>query len=161
MKHFYTVFIITTVFFTVNIQAKSLNMSLAECATVHNDISRLKCFDLLAKSSNTEIKPNVKSAILNKEKDRNQHIDDFGANHLDNHESQKVEPIILTVSSIKKDTYKRLILTFKNGQIWKQTNDRYFKIKPGEQARLVEGALGSIHLNKLGASRSIKVRRVK
>jgi hypothetical protein len=161
MKLLYSVFIITAVIFTANIQAKSLKMSLAECATVHNDISRLKCFDLLAKSARTEIKPNEKTVILKKEKNTKKQIDDFGANHLENHESNKVEPIILTVANVKKDAYKRLILTFKNGQVWKQTNDRYFKIKPGEQARLVEGALGSIHLNKLGAARSIKVRRIK
>jgi hypothetical protein len=166
------------ILFATNSQATTLNNSFRECAKIDKDLTRLNCFDQLAKSfitpsENTDIqsievvklpvliqKENpVISSIQDNEK--KQFIDNFGSSHLKKDTvNDEEKSMILTVAGVKKNTDKKLYFTFENGQIWKQMDNVRFKIKAGEKAKLKEGALGAVYLKKLGNNRSIRVKRV-
>lgn len=165
MKLISIVCLIATVTFTMNSLAKPLNISMSECASINDNKNRLTCFDQLANNiSAAPVNNNTITSIKPKAKtNRSEVINSFGATHLKKRASKSEEEktITLTVASIKKDAYKRLRLTFVNGQVWKQTSDEHLKIKSGDQAKLTEGALGAIYLKKLGKNRTIRVKRFK
>lgn len=181
MKLLFKIYFFSLLVFTLSLQAKTVSISLKECAKIDIDSTRLFCFDQLAKSftpssENTVLQKAVKEnpidviqpknpllIISTEEKSQSDLIKNFGSAHLKqkalNIDEEKA--IILTVESVKKGTNKKFYFTFENGHIWKQTNNEYFKIKSGEQVELKEGALGAIYLKKLDKNRSIRVKRVK
>jgi len=150
-------------FFMGNLQANTLNISLINCSKIDDKTSRLTCFDKLTTSLDILKNSNIELVHSSKNVSKNDKVEIFGAKHLKHNglNSDKENKIILTVKSIKKDAYKKLILTFVNGQVWKQSNEVFFSVKPGDKVKLQEGALGAISLNKQGTNRSIRVRRVK
>ena len=189
MKLISGAYFFATIMFMVCSQANTLNTSLSECAKIDVNASRLICFDqltsLVTDSSdnllgNTLVNSTIPSTKKSKTADtiqiekptlapqteditKNEVIESFGATHLKQKvfKSNEEKTITLTIASVKKDARKKLLFTFENGQIWKQANNEYFKIKPGQQAKLTEGALGAIYLKKLSKNRSIRVKRVK
>ena len=164
--------------FTCSSQATTFNDSFLECAKIDNHLTRLTCFDQLAKAlitSSEKTKTHEESieadkspvliqednSVISITKDKAQFIDNFGSSHLKKEKvSDEKQSVIFTVESVKKNTDKKLYFTFENGQIWKQTDNAHFKIKVGEKAKLKEGALGAVYLKKLGNNRSIRVKRV-
>ncbi|MDO7085977.1 hypothetical protein WNY51_10620 [Pseudocolwellia sp. AS88] len=166
------------ILFATNSQATTLNNSFRECAKIDKDLTRLHCFDQLAKSfitpsENTDIqsieveKPPVliqkENPVISsiQDNEKKQFIDNFGSSHLKKDTvNDEEKSMILTVAGVKKNTDKKLYFTFENGQTWKQMDNVRFKIKAGEKAKLKEGALGAVYLKKLGNNRSIRVKRV-
>jgi len=166
------------ILFATNSQATTLNNSFRECAKIDKDLTRLNCFDQLAKTLVTSsektkthgesIEADKSPVLIQKEnsvisttKDKAQFIDNFGSSHLKKDKvNDEEQSVIFVVKSVKKNTDKKLYFTFENGQIWKQMDNARFKIKPGEKAKLKEGALGAVYLKKLRNNRSIRVKRV-
>jgi hypothetical protein len=158
--------------------AFNIEASLSNCAKISKNEDRLACFDLLSNKfkilpidkktapkvmANTKNKKHVQEKVIiarNKETT----IEAFGASHLKNKhtESKETQSIVLTISKIKKNAHKELIISFENGQVWQQKDSSYFKIEAGNKVQLTKGALGSIYLKKTGDSkRRIRVKRIK
>ncbi|WP_441002943.1 hypothetical protein [Pseudocolwellia agarivorans] len=178
MRLIFRTCVLFIVLFTSSLQATTLNSSIRECAKIDNHLTRLTCFDQLAKTLVTSsektkthgesIEADKSPVLIQKEnsvisttKDKAQFIDNFGSSHLKKDKvNDEEQSVIFVVKSVKKNTDKKLYFTFENGQIWKQMDNVRFKIKAGEKAKLKEGALGAVYLKKLGNNRSIRVKRV-
>lgn len=188
MKKNYYIFMFISVvvsFSTFSVSASTLKMELDRCAQISENVTRLACFDNLtttvtlptavvstknssisdtkssiagtkAMVSNAPIKP-VVAPTVNKD-------DSFGAEHLIRKSaSQEIKQVVFTVAKLTKGPHKKWRFTFKNGQIWKQTDNNHFRIKVDDSVILKKGALGAIYMkkNSEASNRSIRVKRVK
>lgn len=64
------------------------------------------------------------------------------------------------VTALATDPYGDAVLTLDNGQVWKQTEGRAFKVDSGTAVTIKKGMLGAFFLTADDSSRSIKVKRV-
>lgn len=71
-----------------------------------------------------------------------------------------VDKIYLEVASVDQDPYGDLKVTFTNGQQWKQTESRSYKVTAGETVFIEKGALGSFFLGTDGRNSKIRVKRI-
>lgn len=71
-----------------------------------------------------------------------------------------IEKVYMDIASVKKDPYGALIITFTNGQVWKQTESKSFKLKSGETVYIEKGALSSFILSSDSRNSSIRVKRL-
>ncbi|AQS38202.1 hypothetical protein Sps_03055 [Shewanella psychrophila] len=85
--------------------------------------------------------------------------DDFG--NLKKKEGEAVKKIFLEVDTIKKDVYGALRITFKNSQVWKQTESKRFKLESGQTVYIEKGAFGAFYLGVKDRNSTIKVKRLK
>ena len=180
MKLIKLIYACSFIILTSNANANNLNTSLVTCTNIKINTDRLACFDQLmskykVQSDITGEKATVHSKIYNNKNKENVNkptlvpkaniVNEFGAAHLQVNKDKAEEntSIILTISKIKKNAYKQLVISFKNGQIWQQKDSGYFKLKSGEEVKLTKGALGAIYLKKNdeNSNRSIRVKRVK
>ena len=165
-------------------QAETLNESLAKCTKIQDDLARLVCFDDLAKQAlmsasaarqaNVTV-PAAKSSIAAIETTATpvakakvavapaaKKAAEFGAEHLK--KSNVVEEdlqVVFTIAKLKKDQYGKWRFTFKNGQQWKQTDDKHLRVKVDESVLLKKGVMGAVYLKKHGANKKIRVKRLK
>ena len=152
--------------------ANELIDDLNQCKEVENALERLVCFDEVSKhlpsskllESKTETlknQENSKSKPVKKvELIEDQTAQDFGIEHKQDI-SELPETLVAIVSSIKKDPYKKYIVSLDNGQIWKQTDSVYLRLKVGGKVLIKRGALNSFFMAKDGANKRIRVKRVK
>lgn len=162
------------------VQADSLT-DLKKCAETKDSLTRLVCYDSVVKSLNsgitkealpavrrtepksattetTALRPTTASPKVAKQKQMNN--DEFGEEHLIKTE-ESVNEVFFTVKSVKKIVHNKLSITFENGQVWKQSDDNYIKILPGDRVKLSKGVLGVIYLKAENQNRRIKVKRRK
>ncbi len=168
-------------------QASELAQEISQCVKIKDSLVRLVCYDKAAKSdlngtavANSPIKKTKKKAVkvtktevetiapvdvTTKTSPAAASIEDsFGQEHIrkKQHNAEELEQIVLVVASLKKDTYKKWIITFENGQVWKQKDSVGLSLASGNQVELSKGALGVVYLKRVGnSSRRIKVKRVK
>ncbi|MDA0788066.1 MAG: hypothetical protein O2780_01260 [Proteobacteria bacterium] len=64
------------------------------------------------------------------------------------------------VSSITTDPFDRLVVTLDNHQVWQQINSRRLRLEAGDQVIIKAGRFDSYQLQKLGASLTIRVKRI-
>jgi len=84
--------------------------------------------------------------------------DDFG--NLKS-EEKSLEKLYMEVASVKKDPYGALKISFSNGQVWKQSDSRRYKLKAGETVYVEKAALGSFVLGTDTRNATIRVKRIK
>ncbi|MCL1122670.1 hypothetical protein N7V09_04550 [Shewanella seohaensis] len=72
-----------------------------------------------------------------------------------------VDKIYLDVESIAEDAYGALKITFTNGQVWKQTENRKFNLKVGEKVFIEKAALGSFLMGTESRNAKVRVKRLK
>ena len=145
-----------------------VEQDLQQCSVISDKLDRLICYDSLAAG----VRPAAPAKQATPEQD-------FGKNHVT--EAPKVaaqaqttetfgitkpvgkqlERIELVVSSVKKSPYGSITVTFTNGQVWKQTDTRRFKLKPEQKVFVKKGALGSFLMGTEGRNTTIRVKRVK
>ncbi|MCL1094196.1 hypothetical protein [Shewanella kaireitica] len=150
----------------------SVESQLSKCATVQDKLDRLICYDNIANSLPAQSSNNpapttetvavasstaIVTTTANTQKSA---VEEFG-NLEKSKEEQTVDTIYLTVSKIKKDAYGALKIEFKNGQVWKQTDSRRFKLKPEQQIFIKKAALGSFTLGMEDRNTTIRVKRLK
>jgi len=76
-------------------------------------------------------------------------------------EALELDAIQSAVIRVERDPYDRLVFWLKNEQVWKQMDDKHFRLPSGEPVVVIgHGALGSYHLSLQGESRWIRVRRI-
>lgn len=64
------------------------------------------------------------------------------------------------VREVEQDVRGHLIITFENGQTWRQNNSEYYPIKAGEEHYIRRALLGSFMLSSDHSNRSTRVRRI-
>lgn len=180
---------ITAAAILVSTQASAgLEQSLAECSAKADKLDRLICYDSLAASvksapkassaqpassvaattavtatsvaavAETQVTPATPTTLpANIE-------DEFGRASIkkDKEEVEKeIDRIYLEIASVSKDAYGALKISFINGQQWKQTDSRRFKVKAGETVFIEKAALGSFILGTDGRNSTIRIKRLK
>lgn len=73
---------------------------------------------------------------------------------------EHIEEITSVVKAVGMDLRKKLLITLENGQQWRQIDQEYLNIKPGDRCVVKRGAIGSFLLGIEGAKKKIRVRRV-
>jgi hypothetical protein len=150
----------------------SVETQLTQCAAVQDKLDRLICYDNLSASlatkSATSISAEPKTvavatsaAVVTSTVDtQTKTVEEFGNIKKDKAE-QEVKTINLTVSKVTKDPYGALKIQFDNGQVWKQADSRFFKLKPEQVVYIEKAALGSFILGTKDRNTTIRVKRLK
>lgn len=84
-------------------------------------------------------------------------VDNFGIKA----PKDKLAQLQLTVDNVKKNSRGYRIFTFSNGQVWRQLELKYIRLKSGDQVVIDAAALGSFLLKRADGSQAIRVKRVK
>ncbi|NKF51263.1 hypothetical protein G3R49_11925 [Shewanella sp. WXL01] len=152
----------------------SLEQQLIQCGGVQDKLDRLICYDKLAASvgtmsiqpvaNSTEQAPpvvvantaSVSTASVSESITSQQQ--EFG---LKKKVEEEVEKISATIVNVKKDPYDAFIITLDNGQVWKQSESRRYKLKPGQVVSIETGMFGSFNLGVEDRNSTTRVKRVK
>ncbi|MCL1078468.1 hypothetical protein D5R81_11090 [Parashewanella spongiae] len=136
-----------------------VEQELQQCATINDKLERLICYDKLAARPSTAVNsvPSADTFGQSKSKVEAQK-DDFGQTKPKKDALERVE---LTIKKIKKHPYGNLIITFENGQVWKQTSVGKYRLKVGNKVFIKKGALGSFLLGTADRNTTIRVKRTK
>lgn len=70
------------------------------------------------------------------------------------------ESLSSNIVSVGKDGFDKLLFELENGQLWRQTEYKYFPVQAGQVAVISHGAMGSYKLYIDGENRWTRVRRV-
>lgn len=164
----------------------SLEQQLRQCANLTDSSARLGCYDQLQASLQqaATLKHAQSAAILEPAQMAQAHVqppqaqlssrtqadtqqanptqaeDRFGM-EAKRPEDSTLDTIHLEVSSIHKDTYGALKITFTNGQVWKQTEGRNYPLKQGERVYIQKAALGSFLMGTEQRNAKVRVKRLK
>ncbi|QYJ86629.1 hypothetical protein K0I73_02415 [Shewanella mesophila] len=158
---------IPTLFISLHAFA-GIEQQLANCAAIGDKLDRLICYDNLAANAsnhnaNRPIQapvskpvpapqaPVVATAAITAE-------ESFGK--MPKEAPAQVTKLDMKVTSVSKDAYGALKIGFENGQVWKQKDNRRFKLKAGDTVYIEKGALGSFMLGKEGINTTIRVKRL-
>ncbi|MCF1429219.1 MAG: type VI secretion protein [Shewanella sp.] len=150
----------------------SVESQLTQCAAINDKLDRLICYDKLAatvtqhlpQAAMTATSPSVSVAqsestaapvtiVAPKEQ--------FGLENKARQQVQEIDKLYFDVTDVDKDAYGNLKLTFTNGQQWKQTESRRFKVKAGQTVYIERAALGSFLLGMDDRNSTIRVKRIK
>lgn len=147
----------------------SIETQLAKCAAIEDKLERLICYDDLSqttRSNSTVTKPlpttetvalatSTTAVVSTTSKPQ----DNFGK--VKKSEEEEISKIYLDVSKVSKDPYGALKIQFSNGQVWKQTDNRSFKLKAEQTVYIEKAALGSFMLGLDNRNSTIRVKRLK
>ena len=175
---------ITAAAILISTQATAgLDQDLLSCSAKTDKLDRLICYDQIAASVKSA--PNVTStaavttavaAASVTAASQAQSVtaspttlpanieDEFGNKNLkkNKEESQKeITKIYMEIASISKDPYGALKISFSNGQVWKQSDSRRYKVKEGQNVFIEKAALGSFILGTDERNSTIRVKRLK
>lgn len=138
----------------------SVEQSLQQCAQISNDTQRLACFDQLSASitsASAQVGVAATAATPAAAAATESAVDRFGAKPKD--VVNEPDEIKLTVASIAKSPRGALIITFENGQVWRQAEVERFSLYPGSKVIIKKAALGSFLLQVEGQGRLTRVKR--
>ena len=157
--------------------ATQLEQQLASCAAKADKLDRLVCYDDLAAKVATQsatpapvAAPVVTStaapvaaaaiapAAVATSAASADAVDEFGIQRKP--AETQIEKIYLQVKDVDADPYGAIVITFDNGQVWKQTDSRKYKLKQGESVYIEKGALGSFLLGVDDRNGTIRVKRL-
>lgn len=170
-------FVITIIVLAGSVNANPNSQSLKECVLIENNEKRLNCFDLLTvhlkKSSKVATKTGliptkevafteakVEDVSEKRESESQSAVEIFGVEH--NRKIDGPEELTFTIKKVITNPYGQRKFIFENGQVWQQTDSiKKGKFKTGSGVIIKRGALNSFSLKKSGASRTLKVKRIK
>ena len=166
--------LITAAIILVSAQANaSIEQQLSQCSDTADKLERLICFDKLAASvkdnaaniTSPQITPAAVTTVaattaVVTTASKASATDNFGmeAKRVDDN---AVDKIYLEVQSIEEDAYGAIKVTFTNGQVWKQTDNRKFTLKQGDTVYIEKAALGSFLLGTDERNAKARVKRLK
>ncbi|EKT4487587.1 MULTISPECIES: hypothetical protein [Shewanella] len=145
-----------------------IEQQLAQCASLSDKLDRLICYDeLAAKVTHAKVTPTEAAVVAAAPVAKSVQADpvaDFGADNLEStiqaSKKNEVAKIFLTISKVGKDPYGALKISFSNGQVWKQTDSRNFRLESGQKVYIEKAALGSFLLGTEGRNSTIRVKRL-
>jgi hypothetical protein len=160
-------FIISFVLCCVQAQAADLASGMQQCLQLSQDQARLQCYDHLARQSVTPAAavaatptpvasaPDTPAAPAAAAVDPTQ---SFGLEKRT--PKEQIADLQLVAKSVRTTAKGRVEITMENGQIWLQTDDSRFDVKPGDVCRIERAMMGSFLLDNGRSNRKIRVRRV-
>ncbi len=129
---------------------------LADCAAIADRGSRLACYDALA------ARVAATPATAAKPQPAPDPEAEFGMVQREpKPENQDLDRIEGEVGDVDRDPYGGLIITFTNGQIWKQIDQRSFQVREGDNVFVEKGALRSFLLGSDSHNVRIRVKRIR
>jgi len=171
MKALVSFLLLATTFAT---SAVTVEQAINLCRSEQNAVKRLQCYDAIATTiaaqsvskvtdiTSTSTQADTVSTFshpIETAADIAQSTNsEFGREHRQNPE-QLIDSLDVIVSNIKYSPYKSLIVTFDNGQQWRQIGTDYYKIAVGEVHHINRGALNSFMLSNDNNNRTIRIRR--
>ncbi|MFV0597934.1 hypothetical protein [Shewanella sp.] len=149
-----------------------IEQQLTQCAAMTDKLDRLVCYDNLAASIRVDtmannataptatLAPVTTPAATSAVPVATNVEDNFGM-EVKRVQENTTDKIYLDVESITEDPYGALKITFTNGQIWKQTENRKFNLKVGEKVFIEKAALGSFLMGTESRNAKVRVKRLK
>ncbi|MBE8167283.1 MAG: hypothetical protein HAW66_02785 [Shewanella sp.] len=136
-----------------------VEQKLQQCTKINDKSARLICYDNLAARPIASVNSVSQSDNFGQTTPK---IDVQKA-HFGQTKPKKdaIERVELTVTKIKKHPYGNLIITFENGQVWKQSSTERYRLKVGNKVFIKKGALGSFILGIADRNTTIRVKRTK
>ncbi len=141
---------------------------LQQCSVIKDKLDRLICYDNLAAGFNPAAptpETTPEQSFGKKQEPRAQApatrarmTETFG---ITKPAGEQLERIELVVSGVTKNPYGHITVNFTNGQVWKQTDTRRFKLRPEQKVFIKKGALGSFLMGTQGRNTTIRVKRVR
>lgn len=150
--------LLTSLLFTSSVFA-DVEHALMQCSSLSDKLDRLVCYDKITDA--VKAGKNVTSAHLTADGNTPKIMtveDSFGLK--EKPKEEQIEKIYSLVTKVDKNAYGALKITFENGQVWKQTDSRYFKVKKDETLFIKTGALGSFILGRDNQNTTIRVKRL-
>ncbi|WP_440054733.1 hypothetical protein ACSLBF_00710 [Pseudoalteromonas sp. T1lg65] len=160
-----------TVGFSVFSHAQSVNVQALEvCTLIDNDFKRLHCFDKVMANqpiSHSDLKQVPANSSQQAQHhtaptsavQRNDTTKDFGLENRSD-KTEALDSLVATISMLKDNGRGTHTFTLDNGQIWKQIGSDRFPASKGDKVEINRASFGSFLMNKVGANRSIRVKRV-
>ncbi|MEL4244762.1 hypothetical protein [Shewanella xiamenensis] len=161
----------------VSAQANAgIEQQLTQCAGITDKLERLVCYDNLAASiqvttvtNNTTapiavapiVTPAAAPAAAAPVATAATNVEDNFGMEVKRVQENTTDKIYLDVESIAEDAYGALKITFTNGQVWKQTENRKFNLKVGEKVFIEKAALGSFLMGTGSRNAKVRVKRLK
>lgn len=137
--------------------AASATNTLHDCRQISDKLERLVCYDNLADAQQVNPQAQATPVVTAPAVVASKPEQTFGVTPKP---IEKVDKIELTINKVKKNPYGALRLYFDNGQVWKQTDTRSFRLKSGDKVYIERAALGSFLLGIDGRNTTIRVKRV-
>ncbi|GIU23967.1 type VI secretion protein [Shewanella schlegeliana] len=147
----------------------SIETQLAKCSAIEDKLERLICYDALSKASQshstaTKSLPKAETVAVAASSTAvvsttSKPQDEFGK--VKKSQDEELSKIYLDVSKVSKDPYGALKIQFSNGQVWKQTDSRSYRLKAGQSVYIEKAALGSFMLGIDDRNTTIRVKRLK
>lgn len=146
-----------------------ITTALEKCRTETNALKRLVCYDEIESGTTNSVKaaprPEINTSQMASTAAVTEAIErpataasEFGREHKQAI-NDEVDTINATVSELNYSPRKEMIITFDNGQIWRQAESGSFQVKVGQRYYIKRGTLGAFYLGKEGSNRTLKVRR--
>lgn len=157
-------FMISLVLCCVQAQAADLASGMQHCLQLSQDQARLQCYDQLARQSSTPVAAvaatptPVASAPETPAAAAVDPTQSFGLEKRT--PKEQISDLQLEAKSVRTTSKGRVEITMQNGQIWLQTDDSRFDVKPGDLCRIERAMMGSFLLDNGRSNRKIRVRRV-
>lgn len=145
--------------------ATPLPGKLLQCRPLADDAQRLACYDRALQQLATqpaEIQQ-PQSATVVTAPNTPPTAQTFGQEHLKKPakpEPAEPEQLSSQVLKVKKDAYRKQVITLANGQVWKMV-DKQLKVKPDEAIRIKRGMFSAYYLGKPGVNKTVRVKRLK
>ncbi|MCG9721902.1 hypothetical protein [Shewanella sp. Isolate7] len=159
---------LSTLLFSLNASA-GIEQQLSQCAAKQDKLDRLICYDKLAAKVGNKAQSSKHVAPVSKPAPTPQAAAVVASTPASAEASfgkaQKVErveldKVNLTVASVQKNPHGALTITFNNGQVWKQSDTRRYRLKAGDKVYIEKAALGSFLLGKDDTNATIRVKRI-
>lgn len=145
----------------------AIHKQLRICSALSDNTKRLTCYDqmtqkvqssiIIQEPIKTHIKKQIKAQPI---KSAEQRTAKFGAQHLEK-DVDEIEKIDLTIAKIEKSLRGLKIFHFTNGQVWKESSKKYFKVKKGDKVFIKKAVFGSFIIGTNKNNQITKVKRVK
>ncbi|MBY6225433.1 hypothetical protein [Ferrimonas balearica] len=137
--------------------------AIAQCAGQQDQLDRLLCYDEFSKAAGRTVPAAVAPAadpvaaapaVVAPQADPEA---EFGTTKP---KPEAVDAITSAVTKVTTNPYGQWTLTLENGQRWRQTESRRYKVKSGDTVTIERASLGSFLLSAEGRNGSTRVKRL-
>jgi len=141
---------------TVSSVAADDDTALARCVSIDDAGQRLACYDEIAGRVTTADESTAAPAPI---------PEDYGAEQLsqDNPDSKVEKPVLVKVTSCRRDVRRKYYFYLENGQVWRQARSGSYRHRTltNPTVTLVPKALNTWSLEIEGLNRTVRVKRIK
>ncbi|MBY6095812.1 hypothetical protein [Ferrimonas balearica] len=135
--------------------------AIAQCAGQQDQLDRLLCYDEFSKAAGHTVPAAVAAApvaavpaVAAPQADPEA---EFGVT---TPKAETIDAITSAVTKVTTNPYGQWTLTLENGQRWRQTESRRYKVKSGDTVTIERASLGSFLLSAEGRNGSTRVKRL-